>query len=117
MKMVATAKTADKRLAIRQQPLTTRMMLSTLRRVLLERLIEAKPGIEILPDPSEFRDWSKSSALKFIEIVIEMIGMLNKGISAMRNSKLYLANHLPVFYIDEDIMGPSLQPIHNPNQR
>lgn len=49
--------------------------------------------------------------------MIEVIGVLDERISAMRNSKLYLAYNLPILYIDEDIMRSSLQPIHNSHQR
>jgi hypothetical protein len=49
--------------------------------------------------------------------VVEVIGVLDKRVSAMRNSKLYLAYNLPILNIDEDIMRSSLQPIHNSDQR
>jgi hypothetical protein len=49
--------------------------------------------------------------------VIEVVGVLDERISAMRNSKLYLAYNMPILYIDEDIVRSSLQPIHDSHQR
>lgn len=117
MEMVVAAETADEGLAVGHQPRTARVLLHALDRVLLQGLVEGKSGIEVLPDAGQLGDRSEGSAFELVEVVVELIGVLDEGVSVLRDCKLDLADDLPVLDVDEDVVRPPLQPVDHPDQR
>ena len=49
--------------------------------------------------------------------MVEGVGKLNEIALLVLDGQLNLTKHIPVLQIDKNIVGSSLQPIDNPNQR
>lgn len=78
--------------------------------------IQLKTRIQTLPYRAQLSYRPKGGSFDFVEIMVERVWKLNEITVFAIDCKLYLAQHIPISYIYQNIVGPLLQPINYPHQ-